>query len=188
MNITMITRVNARAAPEKDTPVKIVGVYSDLFSQTLGVAVFHRIARKCSRLCQLHSDWWSFDTLEAAPQREAAACAAATADMIWWATNACESLPEGVRAWADLWSGRREREGALVALLRCPSDYAIEQSPSWAYVCWLAREARTVLFAQRFECDCRRLARPPGVPLLVSGWHPVQSEPEPHPLQWGINE
>lgn len=126
--------------------------------------------------------------LEVAAEREAAACAAADADMVWFAANACESLPEAVRAWAVLWSAYREREGALVALLRCPSDYAIEQSPSWAYFRWLANETGSVLFAQRFECDCQRLAEPLPPLSLPSGWLPAQVEPEHGYARWGINE
>lgn len=152
------------------------------------MAVLQNVARNCSGVCKPHSDWWSFDSLEIATEREAAACAAAEADMVWCAANACESLPQAVIAWADLWSAHREGEGGLVALLGCPSDYAIEQSPSWAYLRWLARETGAVLFAQRIECGCRRVTEPPPLHPLLSGWFPTQIEPERGYRRWGINE
>lgn len=182
------SRLGARAAPEDDSPVKIAGVYADAPSHTLAMGVLRNVARNCSPTCKLHSDWWSFDMLEVAAEREAAACAAAAADMIWWAANACEALPESVRRWAELWSAYREGECALVVLLRCPSDYAIEQSPSCAYLRWLAQETRAVLFTQRFECGCRRVAEPPPLPSFASGWFPMPSEPERGYARWGINE
>lgn len=157
-----IPHYGTRAAPETDSPdwpLRIAGVYSDLPAHTLATAVFRNITCNCASICTLHADWWSFESLEATSVRETAACVAADADMIWYATNAGERLPEAVRAWAHLWVAHRRYTGALVVLLGCPSDYPIEQSPAWTYFCWLAREARTDLFAQRFDSGWQGLTR-----------------------------
>ncbi len=179
----------ARAAPEKDSPLKIVGVYADQPSHTLAMSVLRNTARHCSVVCKLHSDWWSFDMLQAASEREAAAHAAADADMIWCATNACKVLPASVRAWTDSWSARHGKaDGALVALLRCPAGYAVEQSPPRVYLCRFAQAAGLEFFAQRFEWDCGRPAQTPSPFALLNGWFPLPSDPERGHSHWGINE
>ncbi len=183
------SRLDARAAPERDSPLKIVGVYADQLSHTLAMSVLRNTARHCSAVCKLHSDWWSFDMLETASEREAAAHAAAHADMIWCATNACEVLPASVTAWAEKWSARRdETDGALVALLRCPVGYAVEQSPPRVCLCRFAQAAGLEFFAQRFACDCDGPARTPSPFALLNGWFPLPSEPERGYRHWGLNE
>ncbi len=179
----------ARASPESDSPLKIVGVYADQQLHALAMSVLHSTARHCSAVCKLHSDWWSFDMLEAASEREAAADAAAHADMIWCAANACEVLPASVTTWAERWSARRdETDGAVVALLRCPAGYTVEQSPPRVCLCRFAQAAGLEFFTQRFDCDCGRLARTPSPFALLNGWFPLPSEPERGHSHWGINE
>lgn len=186
---SIISRLGARAAPERDSPLKIVGVYADQPSHTLAMSVLRNTARHCSAVCKLHSDWWSFDMLEAASEREAAGCAAADADMIWCSTHACEGLPEAVQMWTDSWSAfHAESERALVALLRCPAGYVVEQSPSRAYLCRLARTAGLELFVQRFDCDCRASVETRSQPPLRHDWFPLPSAPERGHSHWGINE
>jgi hypothetical protein len=171
------SRSGARAACEKDLPLNIAAVYADQPTRSLATGVLRNLARNCAPVCEIHSEWWSFESLDAAAEREVAACAAADADMIWCATHACEGLPESVRTWAGLWSSYRgEGNRALVVLLRGPSAYRIEQSPSWTYLCWLAERAGTMLFAHRFECDCRRRAELPSPPSLMSGRFPHSNE------------
>lgn len=185
----IISRLGARAAPERDSPLTIVGAYADQPSHTLAMEVLRNTARHCSSVCKLHSDWWSFDMLEAASEREAAARAAARADMIWCSTPAREALPEAVTTWTDSWLAcRNESECALVALLRCPAGYVIEQSPSRTYLCRLARAASLELFVQRFDCDCRAPIEVPSQPPLRHDWFPLPSEPERGHSHWGINE
>lgn len=179
----------AHAAPENDSPLKIVGVYADQPSHALAMGVLRNTARHCSGVCRFHSDWWSFDMLQAAVEREAAACAAAHADMIWCATNACEVLPASVTAWTDSWSTHRGESGcALVALLCCPAGYTVEQSPPRTFLCRLARAAGLEFFAQRFECDCHGPAQTPSPLVVVNDWFPVRTEPERGHIRWGINE
>jgi hypothetical protein len=183
------SRFGARAAPEKDSPLKIVGLHADLPSHTLAMTVLRNVSRHSSGVCKLHSDWWSFDMLQAASEREAAARAAAEADMIWCAAPACEALPEAVTTWRDSWLAcRNESECALVALLRCPAGYVIERSPSRAYLCRLARATGLELFVQRFECDCRASVEARSQPSMRSDWFPIESRPERGHIRWGINE
>jgi hypothetical protein len=137
----------------------------------------------------MNSDWLGFDMLEAATEREAAACAAADADMVWCAANAGEKLPRAVELWADLWSAHRsETECALVALLRCPAGYVIERSPARVYLVRLARAAGLELFVQRFDCDRRASVTAPSQPLIRNDSFPMESEPGRGQIHWGINE
>lgn len=111
----------ARATPGNDSPLKplkIAGLYADQPSHMLAMSVLRNVARRCSAVSKLHSDWWSFDMLKTATERDTAARAAAKADMVWCATNACEGLPEVVTMWTDLWlTCRRESQNA--SLSRC---------------------------------------------------------------------
>lgn len=185
------SRLGARTTlAAKDSPLKIVGLYADLPSHILAMGALRDIAGNCSAVCKLHSDWWSFEMLDTTNEREMAAFAAADADMIWCAANACEALPESVRTWTDSWSAcRNESEGALVALLRCPAGYILERSPSWMALSRLARTAGLELFTQRFDCDCAvSVAARPQL-FLKNDWLPPESRPDRSQVRWyGINE
>jgi hypothetical protein len=188
------SRLGTRAAlAAHDPPLKIAGLYADLPSQAMAMGMLRDVARNCSAVCKLHSDWWSFDVLQAAHEREAAARVAADADMIWCAANACESLPESARMWANSWSAgrtcRNESECALVALLRCPAEYVMERSPSWTFLSRLARSAGMELFVQRVDCDCHASVATRSQPLLQNDWFPLENRPDRAQVRWyGINE
>jgi len=185
----VLSHFGARAAPENDSPLKIVCLHADAPSHTLAMTVLRNVSRHCSAICKLHSDWWSFDMLQAAGEREAAARAAADADMIWCSTDACAGLPEAVRTWTGSWSAcHAQSERALVALLRCPAGYVIERSPARAHLCRLARAAGLELFVQRFDSDCRDPLDVPAQPPLSPDWFPLPGEPEHGHSHWGINE
>lgn len=187
------SRLAARTAlAEQDPPLKIAGLYADARSQTVAMGLLHNIARNCSSLCKLRSDWWSFDALQVTNEREAAARTAADADMIWCAADACESLPEAAKLWANLWSECRRCKAtdcALVALLRCPAGYIVERSPSWTFLSRMARGAGMDLFVQPVDCDCHASASVLSQPRLHNNWFSPESRPERNQVRWyGINE
>ena len=191
MNARVIrSRIDAAALAERCPALKVVGVYADLPAHVLATNVLRNIARNCAGLCELDTVCWSFDTLASASVREAAARAAAEADMIWCSTHACEALPEKVRAWVDAWSEfRTESDAALVALLRCPPNYKIEHSPARAYLSQAAQAVGMELFVQRFDCVYSESPDlPPSMPLQMSNrineYHPDWQ----HVRHWGINE
>lgn len=167
--------------------LKVVGVYADLPAHVLATSLLRNVARNCSTVCKLDSAWWSFDMLTSASVREAAMRAAAGADMIWCSTHACEALPERVRAWVDAWTeSRDESDAALVALLRCPSNYKVEHSPAQAYLSQAAEAAGIDLFVQRFDCACSAsLNSPSSVRLQIIDEYDSESQQVRH---WGINE
>ena len=189
------SRLAARTAltTQEDPPLKIAGLYADASSQTAAMGLLHDVARNCSALCKLRSDWWSFDALQAAQEREAAARVAADADMIWCAANACENLPECARMWANSWTAcrtcRKGSECALVALLRCPAGYIVERSPSWMFLSRMASAAGMELFVQRVDCDCHASASALSQLPLHNDWFPLESRPDRNQVRWyGINE
>lgn len=191
MNARFIaSRLDSADMAEACPALKVVGVYADLPAHVLAKNVLRNVARNSSAVCKLDTVWWSFDTLASADVREAAARAAAEADMIWCSTHACEALPEKVRAWVDAWSEfKTESDAALVALLRCPSNYKVEQSPSRAYLSQVAQAVGMELFVQRFDCACgASLNRPPSVQLQIrtriDEYHPDWQQIR----HWGINE
>ena len=167
--LSLVSRFDAADMAETYPALKVVGVYADLPAHMLAACLLRNVARNCSTVCKLDSVWWSFDTLESASVREAAARAAAEADMIWCSTHACEALPERVRAWVDAWSEfKGESDAALVALLRCPPNYKVEHSPARAYLSQAAQAVGMELFVHRFDCACGASLNPlPAVPLQI---------------------
>lgn len=173
----------------ESSSLRIVGVYSDLLAHEMGRLVLSNIAQQCSPVCDIDSEWWSFDTLKSSLAHEIAARAARNADMIWCSTHACEALPHAVRAWLHNSVEQSGSDSALVALLQCPSGYQIKESPALSYLCSTAETAGIEFFVRRFDSGCRALlkprsaeSRPPSEPDFVvhrnwqQFWH------------WGINE
>ena len=187
------SRLAARTAvATPEPPLKIAGLYADASSQTVAMGLLRDVAHNCSALCKLRSDWWSFDALQVTDEREAAARTAADADMIWCAANACESLPEAARLWANLWSECRQCKAAdcaLVALLRCPAGYVVERSPSWMFLSRMAHTSGMELFVQRVDCDSHDSASILAQPRLRNDWFPLENRRDRNQLRWyGINE
>ena len=191
MNARFLTpRLAVAADVQKSAPLKVAGIYADLPAHALAMRVLGDVSRQCSAVCEINAVWWSFDTLKSADAHEAAARAASEADMIWCSTHACEALPHAVRAWLDESSEHRhESDAALVALLRCPHGYKIEQSPARIYLSKTAQAAGMELFVQRFDCACRGLLNPPPSVLLHIRSLIDEHHPDWHQLRhWGINE
>jgi hypothetical protein len=182
-------RLEVVADDHQASPIKVVGVYADLPSHLLAMGVFRNIARQCSAACEFNESWWSFDMLASASMRSTAVGLAAESDMIWCSTHACKALPKPITEWVEAWLPRRsEPAGALVVLLRCPSNYKVEQSPSRAYLEQLARAAAMELFVQRFDCACGVSLNQAAVPLQIrkqiDEYHPDWKQIR----HWGINE
>lgn len=192
MNVKSFTPylTGANTDVHRSEPLKVAGIYADLPAHILAMRVLSDVARQCSSVCEINAAWWSFDTLASVNVRPTAVRLAGDSDMIWFSTHACEALPKPVTEWVEAWLPHRsEPTGALVALLRCPSNYKVEQSPSRAYLEELARATGMELFVQRFDCACDpSLNQPPAAPLQIRNrideydpnWQPVR--------HWGINE
>ena len=193
MNLRFISsRFDAAASANALSPLKIVGLYADLPAYLLAMRVLHNVGEECSTDCKLSVVWWSFDTLSAEHGQTMGTDLANEADMVWCSTNACEALPESLKACVAAWaSTRREAERALVALLRCPPDYKMEQSPARTYLGQLAEAAGIELFVQRFDCGCTNSAGPRPPTSKPPSAHETPFE-ERHPCQqfrhWGLNE
>lgn len=171
--------------------LKIVGVYADLTSHLHATRLLRNVAGSCSTVCKVDPVWWSFDVLTSAFVREAAARAAAEADMIWCSTHACEPLPETVRAWVDAWCEfKGDSDAALVALLRCPPNYNVEHCPTRAYLSQAAQEAGMEIFVQRFDCACGdSLNAPSTMSSMRLSYEITEDHPNWHQFRhWGINE
>ena len=185
----VMSRFGSADMGEMRPALKVVGVYADLSAHVLANGLIRNVARNCSAVCKLDSVFWSFDALASASVRDTAARAAAKADMIWCTAHACEALPEKVRAWVDAWSEfRTESDAALVALLRCPSNYKVEHLPAQAYLSQAAQAVGVELFVQTFDCACGTSLNRPSVRLQISNrineYHPNWQQVR----HWGISE
>jgi hypothetical protein len=156
----------------------------------MAMRVLRSVTRQCSPVCEINATWWSFDTLKSVDAHLTAAQAASEADMVWCSTHGCKPLPHAVRAWLDHSTRqKRESDAALVALLRCPPGYKIEQSPARSYLARTAQAAGLEFFVHRLDCGCRGLLKAPAT-VPVPFFSPTL---EDHPdwrqfRHWGINE
>ena len=174
---------------EKPGPLRIYGLYADTASHLLSMEVLKNLARNCLPVCPLEPVWWSFEMVESAGGPESAAEAAMDADMLWCAMPAFDHVPEAVKNCLHAWSTRPGKdEGALVVLLRCPSDYDIERSPARICLSQLALANDIKLFVGRFDRDYGALIKSaPGKPVQKVG-KPSLSGSEKGQMRLGLNE
>ena len=168
-------------------PVKVAGVYCDLSAYVAAAHQLQSLANRCNSICRFDSTWWSFESLAAPEMREAAAHAAAAANLVWCSACACEPLPDTVKAWLEDWSAQeRKVDTALVAMLRCPLAGDFEHSPTRLCLCAVARASAMELFERKLVCDC-----PQQHSSLTKTEIPLQlvNQPEGQAHRgWGINE
>lgn len=190
MSAEFFTPTLAVASVQESAPLKVVGVYADLPGHILGLRVLRNVAEQCSPVCAIDAAWWSFDTLKLVDVHETAASAARNADMIWCSAHACEALPHAVQAFLDESAqNQHESAAALVALLRCPHGYIIEESPARIYLSKTAQAAGMELFVHAFDCGCNAAgsleSEAKRSPLDLDALHQMDSD---QPRDWGIND
>jgi hypothetical protein len=171
--------------------LKIAGVYCDFSAYLAATRHLQSIADHCTLLCEFHSNWWSFETLRAACEREQADRAAAEADMIWCAACVCKPLPNPVKTWLKEWLARKHKAvAALVVLLRCPPRHDFERTPNRLCMWRDAQAAGVDFFAGRFNCACERVAKEHSRAALRNGYEKSStvSQPIRPVVDRGINE
>lgn len=187
MSAELFTPTLAVASVQELAPLKVVGVYADLPAHVLGMRILRNVAGQCSPVCAINAAWWSFDTLKSADVHETAA---RDADMIWCSAHACEALPHAVRAFLDESAENQlESAAALVALLRCPHGYKIEESPARIYLSKTAQASGMELFVHAFDCGCNDVgsleAAAKRPPFDLNALHQMDSD---QPRNWRIND
>lgn len=193
MNARWITsHFGQLSSDERSRPVKVVGIYADVPARVQATRLFSNVARQCAPVCEFCSSWWSFDVLADSKLRKSAAQAAGVADMIWCSADACEAFPIAVRAWVDEWCPLKHgAESALVALLRCPFNYPVEQSPAGVSLSELARSTGMELFMETFDGTIQQPLGARTKPFMQAIRPPLGLRDWPNPSQprwWGINE
>jgi hypothetical protein len=188
---------NVRLHPPKDESWPVAVVYEDTGSRERALNLCHHLAQGFRAEIDFSFTWWRFRYLEDPDIAQAAAQAAAVADILLFSASSHADLPEEVRNWTELWVPLRTRsEGVLLVLTADLEEVELSASPLFLFLRNLARRA---------SMDCLpRLADDPwttppvsvrnlqnradqGTRILDDILRHVPPTPAP-PTHWGINE
>jgi hypothetical protein len=177
------------AKPELPAACDVIVVYEDEASREQARGVCERLARSFWEEVEFEIDWWRFRYLADPEIGQAAARAAADADVVVVAAQAGHELPAPVRNWMEKWVTRRTgRESVLVALIGTKGGWAADRLPVCAYLRTVAQRAHMDFLAptgQDFDL---------GLPLTASASltdappHGDATLPAKPPSHWGLNE
>jgi hypothetical protein len=183
--------------PIKDDPWSVAVVYEDTGSRERALNLCHHLAQGFRAEIDFSFTWWRFRYLEDPDIAQAAAQAAAAADILLFSATRHEDLPEEVRNWTELWVPLRTRgEGVLLVLTEDTEGVELSASPLFRFLRNLARRA-TMDCLPRLPDD--PWTAPPvairnlqsradqGTRILDDILRHVPPTPAP-PTHWGINE
>ena len=183
--------------PEAELKCSVAVVYADTAARERGISLCHHLVREFWAEIDFEFSWWRFRYLTDPDLAEAAARAAAAADMVILSARAREDLPQHVKDWFDLWlPAGQTRDGVLIVLTDTRNEAELSLSPSVSF----AEQA-----ARRANLDC---LLPLGAPQRVSGQDPLGmmrerathvsqvldeilhhiGPPPTLPTHWGLNE
>jgi hypothetical protein len=98
-------------------PRSVVVVCEDAAAHALALGVCDQLVKDYWTAVEFEFQWWQFAGLVEPDNALAAACAAADADMILFATHPEGDLPDTVKSWIEVWLDKRgAREGSLIGL------------------------------------------------------------------------
>lgn len=196
MRTAQANLTNIQLIPPSDEPWAVTVVYEDTGSRERALNLCHHLAQGFGGEIDFAFTWWRFRYLEDPDIAQAAAQAAAQADILLFSTSSHNDLPEEVRNWTELWVPRRTSgEGVLLVLTEDADNAELSASPLFLFLRNLARRA---------AMDCLpRLADEPwttspnirdlqnrasqGTRVLDDILRRVPPSPAP-PTHWGINE
>ncbi len=101
--------------------IRTVLIYQDLEAVRVAKSFCDRLEGILNVKCQLGDRVWRFDVLGIPEFRNAAASAAAKADLVIVSKSDCSELPAKVREWLDMWMWLIDQTNpALIALFGAP--------------------------------------------------------------------
>lgn len=183
--------------PNIDDQWSVTVVYEDTGSRERALSLCHHLSQGFHTEIEFAFTWWRFRYLEDPDIAQAAAQAAAQADILLFSASGHHELPEEVRSWSELWIPMRAgREGVLLVLTEDTDDSELSASPLFQSLRNLARRAS-------MDCLPRMTDDPwvtplPGIRsiqnraaqgtrILDDILRRVPPSPAP-PTHWGINE
>ena len=101
--------------------LQTVLIYQDLDAGLLAKRFCNRLEKDLDVKCQLNDRVWRFDVLAIPEVRNAAASAAANANLVIFSKSDCTELSEKVKEWLDMWMWLIDQGNpALIALFGAP--------------------------------------------------------------------
>jgi len=124
-------------------PITISIIYGDAKSREDAAKLCQRLAHNLKSDFHFQLKWWQFDSLQDSKAAKAATFATTRADLVIVSTRAGQGLPRKVKAWMKTsLSRRKNRDGALVALIRMAKDLSKSVTPVLDILCSMARHAK----------------------------------------------
>ena len=193
MNAATFELVERKLIANTTKPLSVILAFDGDVAHKKARQFFAHLLEEFEEEFELESSWWSFEQLCQERFAEAAARAAASADVIGFVSAAPGDLPFPVKAWIERWLAKKEdRDAALVALVGRESDGTQTPSPMQQYLEHIAKEAGLAFFPGTF-------ALPQGAPRFMPETILARAETRtalmetilnyvPPPPRWGINE
>jgi hypothetical protein len=184
--------------PMNGEPWSVTVVYEDTGARERALRLCHHLVQGFKSEIDFVFNWWRFRYLEDPDIAQAAAQAAAQADIILFSTTNRDDPPEEVRNWTELWVPlRNPGEGVLLVLTEDTESDGLSASPLFRFLRNLARRAA-------MDCLPRAADEPWSMPS-GGGMRDIQNRaaqgtrilddilrrtpPAPAPpSHWGINE
>ncbi len=180
-----------------DEPWSVTVVYEDTGSRERALNLCQHLVHSFEADIDFSFNWWRFRYLGDPNIAQAAAQAAARADILIFSATHQDDLPVEVRIWTELWLPLRiPGEGVLLLLTEAAEDPELLASPLYLFLSNLARQA-TMDFLPRMTDEpwgmpSERIRNiqsraSQGTRVLDEILRRSPSAATP-PLHWGINE
>jgi hypothetical protein len=128
--------------PASDDPWYVTVVYEDNGARERALSLCHHLVQGFRTEIEFEFNWWRFRYLEDPEIAQAAAQAAAQADILLFSASSSDDLPEEVRNWTELWVPLRNGgDGVLLVLTEDAQNPEFPASPLFIFLRNLARRA-----------------------------------------------
>jgi hypothetical protein len=127
--------------PEAEDRCGVTVLYEDTVARERALSLCHHLVRGFWAEIDFAFSWWRFRFLQDPDIAQAAAEAAAAADVLLVSAVRQDDPPDEVRQWVELWIPRRSAEGVLFALLGDDASTEVTASPLRTYLQTVARRA-----------------------------------------------
>jgi len=136
------TFTDNQAQPTNDDPWSVTVVYEDTGARERALSLCHHLVQGFRTEIDFDFNWWRFRYLEDSDIAQAAAQAAAQADILLFSATSRDDLPEEVRNWTELWVPLRSPgDGVVLVLTEDAESAELSTSPLYLFLRNLARRA-----------------------------------------------
>jgi hypothetical protein len=117
MKISPETLKHFQFNPEAEANCTVTVAYEDTPARERALRLCHHLVRGFWAEIGFEFSWWRFRYLQDADIAQAAAEAAAEADLLLFAASGHDLVPEELRNWVELWIPRRRPQEGVILML-----------------------------------------------------------------------